>query len=159
MTRMTDEQADRMAALEREVERAYQVLEIHGVPRDRAKSVGNGIDVLTTRLGRQVSDLEREVAELRGLVKEFQDRRWQIMATAPKTGPVQEVLLYVKRAGTYGVVIGHWAYGGGEEQPAFGPGWFFWTGWDFSGLKEEPLAWMALPTYERESVQVLRRQG
>lgn len=51
--------------LEREVERAYQVLEIHGVPRERAKSVGNGIDVLTTRLGRQVSDLEREVAELR----------------------------------------------------------------------------------------------
>ena len=38
-----------LAACRAELERGYQQLELRGVPRERAKSIGNGIDVLATR--------------------------------------------------------------------------------------------------------------
>jgi len=39
------------------VERAFQMLEINGVPRSRIKYVSTGIDVLATRLSRENADL------------------------------------------------------------------------------------------------------
>jgi hypothetical protein len=50
------------AAIQREHERAFQILDAYGVTRERAKSVGNGIDVLATRLSREVDALQREHA-------------------------------------------------------------------------------------------------
>lgn len=71
---------------------------------------------------------------------------WQPIDTAPKTGPVENLLLYVPALhGTGGPVIAHWAEGGGEEQPPFGPAWFFWTGFDFRELSHKPTHWMRLP--------------
>lgn len=55
----------RIADLEQQIERAYQQLEINGDPRERAKSVSNGIDVLVTRLAREVADLEQQRNEER----------------------------------------------------------------------------------------------
>ena len=46
-----------IANLRAQIERAFQMLEINGVPRDRAKYVSNGIDVLATRLNREIADL------------------------------------------------------------------------------------------------------
>jgi hypothetical protein len=36
-----------------EIERAYQMLEVNGVPRERAKSVSNGISVLVNRMAKE----------------------------------------------------------------------------------------------------------
>jgi hypothetical protein len=48
---------------------------------------------------------------------------WQSMDTSPKEGyPVQHVQLLMPDGSI--VPDAHWAYGGGEEQPAFGPAWF-----------------------------------
>ena len=44
-------------------ERAFQVLEAFGVPRERAKSVENGIQVLVSRMDKQIAELERQLAE------------------------------------------------------------------------------------------------
>lgn len=73
---------------------------------------------------------------------------WQPIETAPKTGPVENLLLYVPELhGTGGKVIAHWAHGGGEDQPRFGPDWFFWTGYGFSAFPSghKPTHWMRLP--------------
>ena len=46
------EAADAIDRLTAERDRAYSVLEAYGVPRDRARNVANGIEVLATRLNR-----------------------------------------------------------------------------------------------------------
>jgi len=57
---------------ELELGRAFSMLEINGVPRERAKTVSNGIDVLVTRLSRAIESAEgnaaiyREQAERKG---------------------------------------------------------------------------------------------
>lgn len=43
-----------------EIERAYQILEVNGVPRDRARNIANGIDVLVTRMERGLRSPPRE---------------------------------------------------------------------------------------------------
>lgn len=51
-----------------DIERAFQVLETYGVPRARAKTVANGIDVLATRYHRDEhfqSLMERDAARWR----------------------------------------------------------------------------------------------
>jgi hypothetical protein len=50
-----------------EIERAYQVLSIYGVPRERARSVPNGIEVLATRMRRAIRDVAD--TERAGLIK------------------------------------------------------------------------------------------
>lgn len=46
-----------------ERDRAYSMLEANGVPRERAKSVANGIDVLVTRFCKYEQSAERQLAE------------------------------------------------------------------------------------------------
>ena len=71
---------------------------------------------------------------------------WQDMETVPKDGPVETLLLWVPELhGTGGPVLAHWAYGGGEEQPRFGPAWFWWSGYSFVELVQKPSHWMRLP--------------
>lgn len=43
-----------------EIERAYQILEVNGVPRGRARNIANGIDVLVTRMERGLRCPPRE---------------------------------------------------------------------------------------------------
>jgi hypothetical protein len=45
-----------MTDLETEVERAYQMLSMYGIPRERARSVANGIEVLATRIRRSLPE-------------------------------------------------------------------------------------------------------
>ena len=43
-------------------ERVYQLLELHGVPCSRAKSIANGIEVLVSRFQRDINDLKAALA-------------------------------------------------------------------------------------------------
>lgn len=44
---------------------------------------------------------------------------------APKEGDTVEEIWIHTDAGKF---LCHWAYGGGEDQPCFGPAWFYWVG-------------------------------
>lgn len=72
---------------------------------------------------------------------------WQPIDTAPKTGLAETILLWVPSLhGTGGPVLAHWAYGDGDGMmPAFGPSWFWWSGYDFRELQQRPTHWMPLP--------------
>lgn len=50
--------------LQRELDRAMSVLEMYGVPRGRARTVDNGIQVLVTRMQREIDDKQREITRL-----------------------------------------------------------------------------------------------
>lgn len=69
---------------------------------------------------------------------------WQPIETAPRNAT--EIIVAVpNRARCRGVLIAHYAHGGGEEQPRFGPDWFFWTGYSFMHLTPPPTHWMPIP--------------
>lgn len=68
---------------------------------------------------------------------------WRPIATAPKDAT--EILVWVERCGTMGPVVAHWAHGGGEDQPPFGPGWFINRGWGFAELEKKPTHWLPIP--------------
>jgi hypothetical protein len=53
------------ADLRRQVEQAYSRLELYGVPKERARSLPNGIEVLMTRMQRGLADAQVENAALR----------------------------------------------------------------------------------------------
>lgn len=48
-----------------EVERAFKMLSVHGVPRERARTVANGIDVLSTRYSKEIQTLMSVIRDLR----------------------------------------------------------------------------------------------
>jgi hypothetical protein len=58
-----------LEAKENEVNRAFSMLEANGVPRERAKTVANGIDVLATRLSKEVQTLEEVICRLRAVLE------------------------------------------------------------------------------------------
>jgi hypothetical protein len=68
---------------------------------------------------------------------------WREIATAPKDGT--EVLVRVIRANCPGSLVAHYTHGGGEEQPPFGPAWFFYDGSGFRELAHAPTKWLPLP--------------
>jgi hypothetical protein len=96
---------------QKEQDAAFNYLSMCGVPKERARSVFNGIGVLVTRMDRQVNDLERLTHELKLVVVE-QERKlselrkyftsanpipvdravilakdfWSILGEEPKTG-------------------------------------------------------------------------
>lgn len=43
------------------VEWGFHMLQVYGVPKERAKSVANGIDVLATRFRKEIHLLNREI--------------------------------------------------------------------------------------------------
>jgi uncharacterized protein (DUF1697 family) len=47
-------------AVEKENEKAFRVLAGYGVPKERAKSVSNGIQVLVTRMEKEIDELIKE---------------------------------------------------------------------------------------------------
>ncbi len=53
-------------SLQQQVERAFQMLEMYGVPRKRAKEIANGIDVLGTRFRKESNILNHEISDLEG---------------------------------------------------------------------------------------------
>ena len=55
-----------------ERERAFQMLELYGVPRERAKSVSNGIDVLMARMRKERDALQRQIEEARNIIEELE---------------------------------------------------------------------------------------
>ena len=55
----------------RQMERAYSMLQIEGVSRERARSVANGISVLATRWRREVASLEQALGALTKQVRDL----------------------------------------------------------------------------------------
>jgi len=74
------------------------------------------------------------------------DAEWQSIDTAPKNA-TEVLVLWPKRTGwpKHCLMVAHWAHGGGDDQPAFGPGWFRWDGYGFTELSPSPTHWMPLP--------------
>ena len=56
----TEEQAKKISELEKEIEKAYQILERFGVPRGRARSIPNGIQVLVSRMDKEIFYLKEQ---------------------------------------------------------------------------------------------------
>lgn len=54
-------------ASDSDLERSFKALEMYGVPRERAKSVSNGIMVLVTRMDKEVAQLMKERDDAREL--------------------------------------------------------------------------------------------
>lgn len=66
-------------ALTLQVERAFQMLEMNGVSRERAKYVSNGIDVLATRMRRDIQDSKALSEALAARVEQMRvalERQW-----------------------------------------------------------------------------------
>ena len=57
--------ADALEAADRETESAFAMLGVYGVPKERAKSVSNGIMVLVTRMDKERDFLQQEIAALK----------------------------------------------------------------------------------------------
>lgn len=130
----------RAAALLRQ--QATDLRESHTVPPEHERWRQDAL-----RQEAEYAELMSVVAELGELERasETRTRDWQPIATA-KGGQAEDILLFVPGLhGTSGTVVGHWAHGGGEDQPPFGPAWFFWTGFDFRELSKKPTHWMPLP--------------
>jgi hypothetical protein len=51
-----------------QLERAFTMLEACGIPRSRARTVHNGIQVLDTRYAKQVRDLREQITRLKAKV-------------------------------------------------------------------------------------------
>ncbi len=64
------------------------------------------------------------------------------MSAAPKNGV--QVVVFVELSGRIVCHLAHFAEGGGEEQPRYGPGWFFWNGYLYDEIKK-PLGWIPIP--------------
>ena len=68
-----------LAEAKQDTERAFQMLAVYGVPRERAKYVATGIDVLATRMSKENSylkhDIERAVQNNTGLLQQLSAAR------------------------------------------------------------------------------------
>lgn len=53
-----------MNSAENDIERSFQVLELLGVPRTRARSVSNGIMVLDSRTQKEIRGLEFQIQQM-----------------------------------------------------------------------------------------------
>lgn len=101
----------------------------------------------------QVADERaKDAVDLRS---QLASKQWQPIGTAPKNAI--EIILLIPRRGkgwpTMRAVIGHWADGGGEEQPRF-RGWFYDTGYDYAQL-EDPTHWLPLDPQIPERIRAL----
>lgn len=67
---------------------------------------------------------------------------WQDIETAPLDGT--EVIVLSMLAGRPVCHAAHYTEGGGEEQPRFGPDWFYWNGNMFVDI-DRPTHWIPLP--------------
>lgn len=80
---------------------------------------------------------------------------WRSMESAPRDATEILVCATTKVRGVTALYVAHWAHdSSGEEQPSFGPGWFFWTGWSFHSLPATPSHWMPLPLKPGERAQL-----
>lgn len=59
-----EQQRKRIAELEAAQQAAFSMLELFGIPRTRAKTVANGVDVLATRYRRAAFESDRLIAAL-----------------------------------------------------------------------------------------------
>lgn len=70
-------------------------------------------------------------------------RQWEPIETAPKDAT--EILVRYVDHGRVVVRDAHWACDlSGSDQPSF-IGWFYWSGYDFRELPNDPTHWMPLP--------------
>lgn len=58
-----------------EIERAFQMLEINGVPRSIAKTIANGIEVLVQRMNKEINSVKEIKSEWRKVALNFDGQR------------------------------------------------------------------------------------
>lgn len=46
---------------EEQIEHAWKVLEMYGVSKERARYIGNGIDILVSRMDKEIKILEQSI--------------------------------------------------------------------------------------------------
>jgi hypothetical protein len=77
---------------------------------------------------------------------------WRDISCAPKNATDVLVVWPTERGWPKRhLMVAHWAQGGGEDQPRFGPAWFRWGGYGFVELNPAPTHWMPLPPLPAES--------
>ena len=141
--------------------------------RDEARlALRSEVDRIAALRGDSLADVTRQLAEARdaltvideaalAAVDEMREERdeactklddlgWQPIETARQNAN-DVLVLYLAgaihdRPGRPVAITAHYACGDGDGmQPAFGPGWFYWSGYDFCELKPHPTHWMPLP--------------
>ena len=60
---------EQLQAKDKVIDRAYKVLNGYGVPKQRAKSVSNGIQVLVSRMDKEIWFLQQEIGRLKEKLK------------------------------------------------------------------------------------------
>lgn len=84
--------AEKNDELEAQLNRAFSMLEMNGVPKSRARYVCNGIDVLATRFRKEVSTLEAQlarfevVAEIKTRTGDYKYMHWYTALQMLKDG-------------------------------------------------------------------------
>jgi hypothetical protein len=63
----------------------------------------------------------------------------ETMGIAPKDAT--EIQLFFPDGSS---VVAHWAHGGGEDQPPFGPAWFKRSGHSYVEVTQSPIGWLPL---------------
>lgn len=71
---------------EAELERAFSMLSMNGVPKDRTKTVSNGIDVLATRYEKALQALS---------IQQEADAKWLPISMLPNTGMKMFVVIAI----------------------------------------------------------------
>lgn len=77
---------------------------------------------------------------------------WRPMETVPKNA-TEFLVLTEDQYGNKNVLVCHWAHGGGEDQPAFGPGLFYKLGsGGFAEIPFKTLGWAPLPLDKKSPI-------
>jgi hypothetical protein len=109
MMAVTADRNDLRRKLEEAEDRAYSTLSAYGVPKDRARSVANGIGVLAQRFRRELVDASLANAALREALGQIEDHHnyteeWRDIARAalalPADGLAEEVRKYMRHDAT-----------------------------------------------------------
>lgn len=73
---------------------------------------------------------------------------WRPIETAPKNA-TDVLVRWPAKSGwpKERLFVAHWAHGGGDDQPPYGPAWFWWDGYGYREMDPAPTHWMPLPAF------------